>query len=183
MDPITAISLATGVLKATGLGAKIGDWIGGDRGEKAASKILDVAQKVSGSETPEDAIEQLKQNDALAVGMRQELMRHEATILRLHVEDLSDAREMQKVAIMSDDPWAQRFVYLYAGFWSFFGAAYISAITFLPVPEDSQRFADTALGFMLGTIIAQIINFFFGSSKGSSDKTRILKEQLKGYFK
>lgn len=39
---------------------------------------------------------------------------------------------------------------------------YISALTWVPVPEMNIRFADTSLGVILGTVIAQILGYFFG---------------------
>lgn len=47
---------------------------------------------------------------------------------------------------------------------------YIFAITFLDVPKENVRFADTAIGFILGTVIALIINWAFRSSKAQIDK-------------
>jgi len=178
MGPISVIALASSILKTTGLGEKVGKWIGGSDGEKAAQKILDVAQEVTGAETPTTAERMIAQDPALAADLKKALMIHEKDILELHLEDVQDAREMQKAAMDNDDKFISRYVLYFATFWSVVGALYIFGITFFPVPEGSQRFADTALGFILGTIIAQILNFFFGSSKGSSDKTRVMKEQL-----
>jgi hypothetical protein len=42
--------------------------------------------------------------------------------------------------------------------------AYIFIITFIKVPEQNVRFADTAQGFFLGTIISSVISYFVGSS-------------------
>jgi multisubunit Na+/H+ antiporter MnhE subunit len=56
---------------------------------------------------------------------------------------------------------------------------YICAITFLTIPENSVRFADTILGFLLGTIVATILQFFFGSSKSSKDKTDLMMKGMK----
>lgn len=64
-----------------------------------------------------------------------------------------------------------------AVFWSIFAASYISGITFLDIPKDNHRAVDTVLGFVLGTIVAGIIGFYFGSSQGSSDKTDIIEKQ------
>lgn len=51
--------------------------------------------------------------------------------------------------------------------------AYIGAITFLTVPEGNTRFADTALGFLLGTVVAGIIVWAFRSSKAQADKENV----------
>jgi hypothetical protein len=52
---------------------------------------------------------------------------------------------------------------------------YFFCITFLPVPAGGQRYADLILGFLLGTACAAVINFYWGSSKGSQDKNEALK--------
>lgn len=63
-------------------------------------------------------------------------------------------------------------MYYFAAGWSLFAMAYVAAITFAGVPEASTRFADTVLGFLLGTLIAAIIQFFFGSSRRDQDRDR-----------
>lgn len=178
MDPFTVVGLASTVLEATGLGEKIGRWLGGDSGGKSAKKVLDIAQEVTGTKTPEEATTRLSEDPKLAAELRRALINQETEILKAHLEDVQDARAMQKAALQSDDRFVSRFVLYFATFWSIVGAGYMFAITFFPIPESGVRFADTALGFILGTIIAQILNFFFGSSKGSADKTGMLKEQL-----
>ncbi len=45
------------------------------------------------------------------------------------------------------------------------GMGYVAAVTFIPVPKDSQQYASTALGFILGTILAAPIGFYYGASK------------------
>lgn len=50
--------------------------------------------------------------------------------------------------------------------------SYILALTWLPVPPDNQRFADTSLGFLLATVIATIINFFFGTNEFTKSELR-----------
>ena len=44
----------------------------------------------------------------------------------------------------------------------------------LEIPKENIRFADTILGFLLGTIISAIIQFFYGSSLGSKKATEAL---------
>ena len=62
-------------------------------------------------------------------------------------------------------------------FWSAFGALYIIGITFINIPINNHRAVDTVLGFILGTIVSTIINFYFGSSKGSADKNEMIKNK------
>lgn len=85
-------------------------------------------------------------------------------LIKLAYQDRQDARDMQKEALKQDDKFSKRFVYYLATFWSVTGLIYIFLITFGTIPEQNVRFADTILGFLLGTIVSTIINYFFGSS-------------------
>lgn len=105
-----------------------------------------------------------------------EIMKIDFEKLKLEYQNTNSARDMQKVALQQDDIFSKRYVYYLATFWSIVAVGYIFLITFLTIPEANVRFADTTLGFLLGTIVATIINYFFGSSKSSSDKNQLLKE-------
>ena len=55
-------------------------------------------------------------------------------------------------------------------FWSVVSAMYIGAVTFLEVPIGNERVVDQTLGFIMGTIVATVMNFWLGSSLGSKNK-------------
>lgn len=97
---------------------------------------------------------------------------HERELLQMAYGDTANARNMQVEALRQDDKFAKRFIYIFATFWSIFAAGYIGFITFGTIPTDNQRFADTILGFLLGTVVATILQFFFGSSMGSKEKDK-----------
>lgn len=71
---------------------------------------------------------------------------------------------------MSEGTVSNKFIYFLAAFWSIFTCAYVFSITFVEIDENNVRFADTILGFLLGTVVAQIISKFFGvqSVRGNS---------------
>lgn len=98
---------------------------------------------------------------------------------KAYLADVSDARDMQKEALKQDDNFSKRFIYIFASIWSLFAIVYVGAITFGTIPQANVRFADTILGFILGTIISTIINFFFGSSVSSKSKTEALVNMKK----
>lgn len=108
-----------------------------------------------------------------------EIMKIDFEKLKLDFDNTNNARNMQVEALKQDDIFSKRYVYYLATFWSLVAFAYVFLITFVNIPQNNIRFADTVLGFLLGTIVATIINFFFGSSKGSTDKQDIIN-QLKG---
>ena len=98
---------------------------------------------------------------------------------KMHLENVKDARGMQTAALAQSDVFSKRFVYYFASFWSLCAVVYIAFITFAAIPAANIRFADTILGFLLGTVVATILNFFYGTSKSSQDKTDKLAEMAK----
>lgn len=89
---------------------------------------------------------------------------------RIEVADRQDARAMQSRALQQEDTFSKRFIYWFSLLWSVAACAYIYAITFNYVPPENIRVVDTVLGFLLGTAIASILNFFYGSSFKSRSK-------------
>lgn len=106
-------------------------------------------------------------------------MKHEEFLITEANDNTADARDMQKEALKQDDVFSKRFVYYLASAWSFAAMIYIGCITFITIPPDNIRFTDTILGFMLGTVIATITNYFFGSSAGSVKKTEEMSAAIK----
>ena len=48
---------------------------------------------------------------------------------------------------------------------------YCFCVTFMPITKDNQQYANTILGFLLGSGLATLIGWRWGSSKSSQDKT------------
>lgn len=107
--------------------------------------------------------------------IRQEDNRLSADLEKAYLADTGKARDMQMTALQQSDLFSKRFVYYFAIFWSVLAAGFIGAITFTTIPEANIRFADTILGFLLGTIVSQIIQFFYGSSRSSQSKDALIK--------
>jgi hypothetical protein len=92
------------------------------------------------------------------------------SLVKAEAADKASARGMQVEALKQEGWLAKNFVYLLASFWTVATIIYIGFITFGSIPEANVRFADTILGFLLGTVIATIINFFMGTSFSSRIK-------------
>lgn len=103
-------------------------------------------------------------------------MAHEEFMAKLDEASRQRATDMQKEALNSQDPIVRHFIYYFAWFWSGVSVLYFFTVTLVPFKENSpnQHFADIILGFLLGTAVASIIQFFYGSSKSSQDKTHML---------
>ena len=84
--------------------------------------------------------------------------------LRLLHANTADARAMNVASMQSKHWFVAHFNPMLATFWSVVSAIYIAFITFATIPENNVRFADTVLGFILGTVVATLINFYFGSA-------------------
>ena len=125
-----------------------------------------------------DSVEAVVQAMAGDPQAAQKLAELELEYAKLDSANVADARAMQIAALHQDDVFSKRFVMYLAIFWSVFAVAYISFITFGNIPAANVRFADTILGFILGTVIATVLNFFFGSSQSSKDKTYALTKEL-----
>ena len=53
-------------------------------------------------------------------------------------------------------------------FYSFVSVVYLFCVTFITIPKDNHRVVDTVLGFLIGTLVATIVNYYFGDSQTSS---------------
>jgi hypothetical protein len=94
----------------------------------------------------------------------------DAELDKSYLNDRANARSLAAKAFKSSDPFVARFTYSFAIGWSLFGGVYMTAITFLEIPKENIRFADSFSGFLTGTIIATIIYFIFGTSRSSGAK-------------
>jgi hypothetical protein len=57
-----------------------------------------------------------------------------------------------------------KFIELFSWFWSFTTCIYIFCVTFLPLTNNGKDFAQIVLGFLLGTAVATILGYYYGSS-------------------
>jgi len=139
--------------------------------------------KMDGNELSNEQVAKLRELEAsskielekLALEFKKEDNRASEAVVSEVNKNTADARAMQVAALGQDDKFSKRFVYVFAAGWSIVAVVYIFMITFMSIPTANVRFADTVLGFLLGTIVATIINYFYGSSKSSSDKNDFIK--------
>jgi hypothetical protein len=81
---------------------------------------------------------------------------------------------MQEVALQQDSWFAKNFLYMFTSVWSVFAMTFFAMASFFTIPEANTRIVDTIIGVLIGTVLTGFFNFFFGSSKGSKDKTDAL---------
>ena len=102
--------------------------------------------------------------EKLALANKQEDNRASEAVQKIQADEYGNARNMQIESLKQDDKFSKRFVYYFAMFWSAFAVIYLAGITFIEIPKENTRFADTIVGFLLGTVVATLIGFFYGNS-------------------
>ena len=137
---------------------------------------IDTGLKILDKVIPDPIAKAEAQQKLLELQQNGELKLEEFDVKReeLAVDDRDSARKMQEEVLKQDDLVAKRFIYRFTTFWSIASATYIAFITFVPIPEDNIRFADTILGFILGTAIASMFSYFYGSTSSSKNKDNII---------
>jgi len=125
--------------------------------EKAKEFIEDKSGVKLSPKMSAEELEKLKEFEAKNLDM---LLKKQA----MYLQDVANARNMQVAALNQKDRFSKRFIYYFAIFWSIVASGYVVGITFFNIPENNVRFADTTLGFMLGTVISAILGFFYGNS-------------------
>ncbi len=133
---------------------------------------ISVGLKILDKVIPDPAAKAEAQTKLLELQMQGQIKLEELGIqdLRIAAGDRDSARKMQIAALANDDKFSKRFVYFFTIFWSLCSAMYIGFITFGTIPEHNIRFADTILGFILGTAVASMFSYFYGSTSSSKSK-------------
>lgn len=127
--------------------------------QSVAPNIIDVVGDVLPSNGALGIVKNLIQkDDKLTANEKVEALR----LLELDLENVKDARDMQKEALKQNDVFSKRFLYYLSTFWSLIAACYFFLATFTPVMND--KIADIILGFLLGSVVGVMMNFFYGDS-------------------
>lgn len=150
------------------------------KANKTAKVVSKIAQEVTGASTLVDIDKALNDSPQLVFELRKAIMANEHVAEQMRLADVANARDMQKTALGQDDIFSKRFIYYYATGWTIFAFCYLTGITFFELPASAVRYADTVLGFILGTGLGAFLQFFYGSnirSKGKDDAIRELTKQ------
>lgn len=174
MNPITlALALADAVPALVGL-------IKGPQAAETATKVLDAAKAITGQDSPSAAVDAMRQDPAKLAELRATVMQLDLEYTKAQLADVASARAMQVAALQQDDRFAKRFGYYFAAGWSSFAVVFFFAATFGKIPPENLRIVDTILGFMLGTAIASIFSWLYGTTVRSATKDDTIKQLVSG---
>jgi hypothetical protein len=141
-------------------------------GPAGGAAVSAIARHLGVADTVEAVTQAVKADPDAALKLAQ----IDLETLKTQHANTENARAMQVAALQQSDVFSKRFTMYLTTFWSIAAAVYIGFITFSIIPETNVRFADTILGFILGTVIATMLNFWFGSSIGSKEKGEALRK-------
>lgn len=130
-------------------------------------------------DTPALTPEQQAQLRIAEVRNRDVLIEAAKEVAVAELADTANARALQTSTLQAKSGWlSENFIYILTSFWSFVTCAYLAAVTFWTIPEGNQRFADTILGFILGTAISSIFGYFYGTTRSSNAKDGVVSRLL-----
>ena len=144
--------------------------IGGSKAGKAADAVVGIAEAITG-QTGADAVKAIQKDPALALEFERAVMAQEAEILRLSHEDRKDARardvELRRIGYSN---WRADILAIGAMIGL---VALIWTLLFVSIPDGPARDVLLILSGALVTIVKDVYQFEFGSSRGSKEKDRL----------
>lgn len=150
---------------------------GSDKAEEVASKVIDVAKAITGTDSGTAAVAAIQADPQKMLDFQLAVSAQKIEWEQMYLADVQNARAMQVAALTQDDIFSKRFVYYFASAWSLFAMAYFTAVTFIDIAaEGGQRVADTILGVLITSVIGVMFGFFYGSTKGSEAKSAMLAQ-------
>ena len=141
-------------------------------GPAGGAVVSALASKFGCKETVDDVARAIAGDPEAAIKLAQ----IDLETLKMQYANTADARAMQVAALNQSDVFSKRFTMYLTAFWSIAAVLYVGFITFGVIPDKNVRFADTILGFILGTVVATMLNFWFGSSIGSKEKAEAARK-------
>jgi hypothetical protein len=145
-------------------------WRGRARGE-IADQILALAQAVTGARDLADIERQLAEDTEKAHEFRLKAADLDAELEEAYLADRQDARDMRlKLAELGRTDWMMCAVgaIVVLGFVATVLSAFFADLT------EQQRYLVFSLAGLLGGMSSQVVSYFFGSSRGSAEKTRLM---------
>lgn len=175
VDPISIVTSALAIIKASGLVEWAWKKWGGVPGVEVSSKIVEIAGTVIGDDAAKDAafVTAVQESEVRAL-----ILEHESELMKLHLQDKSNARSMYKDKSSQADKVAHSIMV--------FNLPAIIALLLLngaAVYYIENPAVAVAIGNAIGASISflwqerqQIVGFFFGSSLGSKAKGEFIKK-------
>jgi hypothetical protein len=145
--------------------------LAGDRAGDVAQQILSLGGAITGASDPDEIERRLQADTEKAHEFRMQAASLEVELEKAYLADVGDARDMRlKLAEMGKTDWMMYGVggVVIIGFVVTVWSAFFAELS----PE--QRYLVFSLAGLLGGMSQQVVSYFFGSSRGSAEKTRLM---------
>jgi hypothetical protein len=169
MDPI---SIAFGLAQ---FAPSIIKWItGSDKAEEAAQKVVDVAKVVTGKQTGELALEELRVSPDLVMQFRTQIANNEIELDKAYLADRQSARvrDMEFIKTGQHNWRSDILAFLAVG-------GLVVCVWFVARDAGLPERAVNAIMFCAGVLasaVRDVYSFEFGSSRGSKEKDDLLQK-------
>lgn len=168
MDPISA---ALGLVSVAA--PYVGKWLFGDDGEKVAAQVVEVAQKVTGADSPTAAQEALKANPDLLAQLQIQLATLNADLERAYLADRQSARARDVALAQSGQHNWRADLMVLAVTLGLIACIAVLALYREQVPGEVVGILSTIAG-IFGACLKDAFGYEFGSSRGSKAKDAML---------
>lgn len=170
MDPVTiALSLAQfapSILRFFGVGEKP---------VAVAEKVGELARVVTGAQTPEGALEALRQNAQLAQQFNLAVLAADTELEKMYLADRANARGRDIEVRKLDGGRNKRAdVMVVCDFLGLVACLVVLSVYYKELPGEATALIST-IASIFGLCLRDAHQFEFGSSRGSRDKDEIMK--------
>lgn len=145
-----------------------------DDAEEVARTVIDTAQNVTGTNTPQDALEAMRADPEQVIAFKKNMAEISAELDKAYLIDRQNARqrdvELKKLGYRN----ARADAMLFMAFVSFIVIVYFAWDGRLDMPDQVFALLNMAAGMILG-MIKDAFQFEFGSSRGSKEKDLLKK--------
>jgi hypothetical protein len=186
MMPLLPIALAL-----TQFAPMIAGWLGGPKAEDVATKVVNVAQAVTGQSAPDAALAAIQADPNLALQFQKAVLDQQAQLAEtaaevakaqlehdtaLYQAAAADRQSARQMAISMHDVTQRNLAYLYtAGLFAAIATHFYIVIAKIPVEPVTL----TMLGQVEGVLTAMVIGskeFFFGSTSAGTKQAQAITE-------
>ena len=144
-----------------------------------APEVLDVVGDVSGIGAFNKVSDLINKRPDIPADVKDKLLelhKLEVEELKMILDDKKSARDMQIAALNQEDKFSKRFVYYLAIIIISAAILFGTSLMFIEeIPEGNKRLIEMFADIFLFSGGLVVIQFFFGSSKGSRDKDTLNK--------
>ena len=164
-----AFPVIAAALGLAGFAPIIARWLGGDQAQDVATKVVDIAQKITGTLDPIEAIQRLQESTDMVSAFQKAIIQVEAEIELAVMKDRQDARLRDVALVNAGRSNIRADVMVIAAATGLILCLASLACFSEALPGEAVGIISTIAG-IFGACLKDAYTFEFGSSRGSKEK-------------